>query len=348
MRSAPLLFSCLLLGMPLAAQRGGIDPGPWARNKIPDGWIVHLTSNYQIQSQCGKEKAERLGDHMEVMNRVYRKMFPPGKDGAKQQVIKLFKDRDAYLGYGAPPGSAAYYSRPDREMVCYDTGKWSDEPGEAPVTGDAGESALERRLRQLDDLMKMDLLGCAAHEGWHQYFSWYVVSMVTLPSWINEGMGDYFYTAAPREVRGRRMPAKLGQLNSGRLMVLKAAVRADRFVPVAQLITMSKADFYANPSVCYAEGWALCQFLLHSGNRKYEKVIPNFVRLVKDDTNLDTVRERAFKGIELAELETEFKAWIDQQALPGAEPEGGADGEPGGGKPGPGAGEPEKGVPERG
>lgn len=345
MRSLPLLFSCLLLSGSLVGQRGGIAPGPWSRNEVPDGWIVHLTKNYQIQSQCGEEKAERLGDHMETMNKVYRKMFPPGKDGAKQQVIKLLKDRDAYLAYGAPPGSAAYYSRTDREMVCYDTGKWSDEANEAPITGDGAESALERRLRQLDDLMKMDLLGCAAHEGWHQYFSWYVVSMVTLPSWINEGMGDYFYTAAPREVRGRRMPAKLGQLNNGRLMVLKAAVRAGRFVPLEQLITMSKQDFYADPSVCYAEGWAFCQFLLHSGNRRYENVIPNFVRFVKDDTNFDVVRDRAFKGIDLAELEQEFKAWIDQQQLPKSDEHGDGDA---GGKADPGSGEPGKAGAERG
>lgn len=302
--------------------RGTIRSGPWTtKSKIPDGWIVLRTKNYEIQSQCGKDKAKRLGKHMEVMNKVYRRMFRPDKDGAKKQVIKLFKNRKAYLRYEAPPSSAAYYSRSDREMVCYDTGKWSDEGTTAPLTGSKA-SALERRLSRLGDLMKMDLLGCAAHEGWHQYFSWYTVSLTAaLPSWINEGMGDYFYTAAPKEVRGRKIPAKLGRLNEGRLMVLKAAVRQGRFVPLKELITMSQRAFYANPGVCYAEGWAFCQFLLHSGNKKYMKVIPNFVRYVRNDSNYDDVRVRAFKGIDMEELEGEFKAWIDELPTPGAEEE---------------------------
>ena len=326
MRRLTLSLAILaLLTANVSAQRrsGDIKAGPWTKAKTPDGWVLQRTRNYQIQSQCGEEKAKRLGKHMEVMNKVYRRMFRPGKDGAKRQVIKLFKDRQSYLQYGAPPSSAAYYSRGDREMVCYDTGKWSDDKkAAAPTTGDKPSSAARRRMDRMSDLMKMDLLGCAAHEGWHQYFSWYTVSLTApLPSWINEGMGDYFYTAAPKEVSGRKVPAKLGRLNNGRLMVLKAAVRRDRYIEVEKLITMSKNAFYANGSVCYAEGWAFCQFLLHSGNKKYAKIIPNFVKYVKNDSNYEDVRKRSFKGIDMKKLDAEFRAWIDKLSLPGSEEE---------------------------
>jgi len=318
MRLALAILGILsLLATDLSAQRrgGSIKPGPWTKAKTPDGWVLHRTRYYQIQSQCGKDKAERLGRHMEVMNKVYRRLFRPDKDGAKQQVIKLLKNREEYLRYGAPPGSAAYYSRGDREMVCYDTGKWSDEKEANPVTGDGASSALQKRLSRLNDIMKMDLLGCAAHEGWHQYFAWYTVSMAApLPSWINEGMGDYFYTAAPKKVTGRKVPAKLGRLNDGRLMVLIQAVKQGRYVPLQDLISMSKMDFYSNPSVCYAEGWAFCQFLLHSGNKKYAKIIPNYIRYVRNDSNYAAVTKRAFKRIDMDKLESEFKAWIDNLA----------------------------------
>lgn len=321
MRSALIVLAIALAHVALPAQRA--QPGPWARSKIPDGWVVHRTRHYEIQSQAGLEKAERLGEHMEVMNRVYRKLFPPGKDGSKQQVIKLLEDRKAYLAYGGSPSSAAYYARGHREMVCYDTGKWSDEPPpvDGPTTGPrpTGMSRLERRARRLDDMLKMDILGCAAHEGWHQYFSWLVVSYVTLPSWINEGMGDYFYTAAPKDVRGRKMPADLGRLNEGRLLVLKAAIARDRIHPLERLTSMSKAEFYADGSVCYAQGWAFCQFLLHSGNRRYERLIPNFIRYVKNDTNMEAVTERAFKGIDFEELDAEFRAWVDGLQLEGVD-----------------------------
>lgn len=319
--SVPLtLLLALYTAAPAAAQRPdrGIKAGPWnTAAKTPDGWVIHETRYYQVQSQAGIEKAKRLGEHMEVMNAVYRDMFRPDKGGAKRQAIKLLKDREAFMAYGAPPGAGAYYSPVDREMVCYDTGKWSDEEKVvAAVTGPgSGPSAAARRRAQMEDIMQMDILGAAAHEGWHQYFHWYVVSWVELPSWINEGMGDYFYTASPRESKGRKKKADLGGKNGMRLAVLKAAVAQDRFVPLAELIKYSKAQYYSNPTICYAEGWGLCQFLLHSGNKKYEKVVPTFVRLVRDDTNMEVVTERAFKGIDMEELQKDFMAWLETQVL---------------------------------
>jgi hypothetical protein len=324
-RSACVL-GVLASAFALPAQRDGgpIRPGPWqSAGKVPAGWVVHNTKNYQVQSECGLEKAKRLGEHMEIMNEVYRKMFRPDKVGAKQQAIKLFKDEQGFHAYGAPGSAAAYYSFNDREMVCYDTGKWSDEKKpEGAVTGSGKEKEspldrIRRRMSRFSEMMTMDLLGCAAHEGWHQYFHWYVGSTVSLPSWINEGMGDYFYTAAPKETKGKKIPAELGRMNDGRLWVLQTLMRQDRFVPLAQLLPMLQQEFYANPDVCYAEGWAFCQFLLHAPGGKYAKVIPNYIHLVKDDTNVETVTQKAFKGIDIKALETEFKAWVT--ALPVAE-----------------------------
>jgi hypothetical protein len=80
LRAAALATFAALLA-PRAAQ-GQIRPGPWtSAGKVPDGWVVHNTKNYHIQSQCGLDKAKRLGEHMEVMNVVYRRMFKPDKTG---------------------------------------------------------------------------------------------------------------------------------------------------------------------------------------------------------------------------------------------------------------------------
>lgn len=314
-----LVAALLLLATALPAQRNGgpIRPGPWqTAGKVPEGWVVHNTKNYHIQSQAGLEKAKRLGEHMEVMNEVYRRMFRPDKGGAKQQTIKLFKDMAGFHGYGAPQGAAAYYSSGDREMVCYDTGKWMDDKtGAAATTGpETPLDRIARRMKRYADAWKMDLLGCAAHEGWHQYFHWYVGSPVSLPSWINEGMGDYFYTASPKDKQdSKKTPVVLGNTFDGRLMILKTAKRQDAMEPLAKFLAMHQQEYYSNPSICYAQGWALCQFLLHGANGKYAKVIPTYIRLVRDDTNTEVVTTKAFKGIDIATLETEFKAWVDEQ-----------------------------------
>ncbi len=303
-----IAFAVLVLAALASTAPSQIRPGPWqTASKVPDGWVVHNTRNYHVQSQCGAEKAKRLGDHMEVMNVVYRRMFRPDKDGAKQQTIKLFKDDTSFHAYGAPPGAAAYYSPGEREMVCYDTGKWSDvETVAVPTTG--GQRT-RRPLSRFEDMMKMDLLGCAAHEGWHQYYHWLVVSRVELPSWINEGMGDYFYTAAPKDGKGKK--ADLGRVFDGRLWVLQTAKRQDRMEPLGPFLEMLQQDYYSNPSICYAQGWAFCQFLLHGNKGKYAKVIPSYVKLLCNDTNWRDVQAKAFKGLDLAQMEQEFHAYID-------------------------------------
>lgn len=327
---APLTLLCVLTT--LAAQEP-VRPGPWqTAGKIPEGWVVHNTKNYHIQSQCGLDKAKRLGEHMEVMNVVYRKMFKPDKDGAKLQTIKLFKDMAGFHGYGAPQGAAAYYSPGDREMVCYDTGKWSDEEKPAaPVTGDNTAAERLARRTKFADAMKMDLLGCAAHEGWHQYYHWLVVSRVALPSWINEGMGDYFYTAAPRDGKGKK--ADLGRIFDGRLWILKSAKAQGRMEPLEKFLTMLQQDYYSNPSICYAQGWAFCQFLLHGEGGKYSKIIPTYVRLLCNDTNWQSVQAKAFKGLDIAAMEKEFHAFVDTLKPSVADPFGGDD-EPEGDRPG--------------
>ncbi len=294
MTAHTVAIAALCLLSTAAAQ--DIRKGLWKNRKPPEGWIVHRTRGYQIQSQAGKEKAERLGAHMDAMLRIYRKSFRVDKAPANRYAVKLFKDRESFLAYGASPSAAAYYDPVDREMVCYDTGKWADDP---PATGGA-----KRRSRTV-----MDTLGNAAHEGWHQYFHWYITSWVQIPSWINEGMGDYFYCAKPVG-EGRRRTADLGAINRQRMPAVWGAVNTGQNVPIAELITMSKKQFYDKGTICYPQGWALCHFLQHHEDKRYRAVVPTYIRLIRDDTNFEAITERAFRGIDLDTLNEEYEQWV--------------------------------------
>lgn len=291
--------------------------GPWDPKDAPPGWVVHTSKHYQIQSHAGAEKAERLADHMETMLTVYKRLFPRGR-AFKRFAVKLLGDHREFLAYGAPMGAGAYYSPVDREMVCYDTGKWMDEPVTETTSGEGDD--LESMVRQMQARSKMDILGAAAHEGWHQFFHWYVTSWIELPSWINEGMGDYFYAAKPHEEPGKRIPAELGRLNEMRLPVIRSAVKRKKHVPIEQILRYSQREYYANPGVCYAEGWALCHFLLHSDDPRYQKIIPDFIRLIEKDGNVSDVTARAFRGVDLAKLEEEWMAWVLAQRVPWEKP----------------------------
>jgi len=305
----------LCCGPDLAAQRQRpFKPGYWRTKKdYAEGFVVHTTRHYQIQCQAGMEKAKRLGKHMETMFQVYYKCFNPKKAFGKRQAIKLLKNRAQFIRYGAPRGAGAYYSPREHEMVCYDTGKWMDDQdaNDNWFDNDDEEDLMNPDyFRKIRAKYQMDLLGAAAHEGWHQYFHWLVVSPVQLPSWLNEGMGDYFYSAQPKKVKGRRMPAELGRMNHMRLPIVKLAIRRKKDVPIPTLLKYSKSDYYSNASICYAEGWALCQFLMHHENRRYRAIIPRFVFLVKSDSNLKAVAKKAFKGIDLEQLDKEWREWV--------------------------------------
>jgi hypothetical protein len=320
----PLVFAVVFCSG-LAAQAGhqGIKPGAWGPRHAPPGWIIHETEHYQIQSQVPLDKAKRLGDHMESMLLVYTKLFPTDRS-LKQFPLKLFKDQKSFIDYGNDlrlnigKGTGAWYASGYKEMVCYDTGKWQDDAKhKAAETGPVEDEKAPSRRDRLEELYGMDILGAAAHEGWHQYFHRYVTSWFELPSWINEGMGDYLYCAVPKPTKSRKaLAADLGAMNAMRLPVVRYAVKQGEHVPLADLLRYSQEQYYRNPSVCYAQGWALCHFLLHSSNPRYRQVVPTFVKLSRDDTNMETVTNQAFKGIDLNKLEDEWKAWVLEQRLP--------------------------------
>ena len=294
-------------------RKGRIKNGYWQKRHKPEGWVIVNSANYQIQSQAGKDKGERLAKHMETMLKVYKKLFKPGKPRqGKKNVIKLFRDREAYWRYGAPRGTGGYYSMVAKEMVTYDTGKWLDKHAETPTTG----KSLEEQLEKLRGRLKMDTLGVASHEGWHQYFHWYVVSWVPLPQWINEGMGDYFYTAMPKKTKSRRkIPAEMGRINQIRLPVIQYAIKAGKHVPVAKLIMYGRREYYGNASICYAEGWALCQFLLHNENKKYARIVPRYIKSFKKEKSWRHISKRVFKGIDLEKLDKDFTTWVMSATL---------------------------------
>lgn len=87
MQRVLLSFVVALAAVTLPAQRP--QPGPGGRSKIPDGWVAHETRNCELQSEVGEARARRLGEHMEDLNKVYRRLFRPDRDGAKRHFVEL-------------------------------------------------------------------------------------------------------------------------------------------------------------------------------------------------------------------------------------------------------------------
>lgn len=224
MRRAAVFILVGILAATAAAQRpSGLKRGPWRDGDAPDGWTRLVSGRYEFQSNVPIEKVKAVAKHLNAVYDHYARTFPSGRTPNKPFAVKIFKNRDEFLAYGAPPSAGAYYSWSDKEMVGYDTGKLDGVMDTAGTTG-------PRKPRPLDAVrarMTMDLLGVFAHEGWHQYFHWWCTSKISFPSWCDEGIGEYFYTARFREGK-----VVLGDPNDYRLGTIQAAIKAKKHIPL--------------------------------------------------------------------------------------------------------------------
>lgn len=310
---ALLALVLVLAAPPLRA--GDVKPGAWNRN-VPTGWVVVETDHYQVQSQIGEEAGRLLGEHLEAMLEVYRDMLPFRKR-MPTFVLKVFRDREGFLEYyPRGQGAAAYYDKRNKELVGYHTGKLLGEltaerplaVGQRVLAGldETRRSQLEALLDRAHDAYLYDLADVLSHEGWHQYFHYYTVSWVTMPSWLDEGLGDYFFMAR-RADQGQGVV--LGELNHYRLRVLRQAFLDGTTVTFGRMLDFEQQDYYSNPSVFYAQGWSMVHFLMQHEEQRYRELIPKLIKHFKGSKNFRKSTERIFKGLNLDELDSAWIGW---------------------------------------
>ncbi|MCB9897305.1 MAG: DUF1570 domain-containing protein [Planctomycetes bacterium] len=305
---------------PVAAALPGdpqVRPGEWNPKKAPPGWVVLETEHYQVQSQIGREKAERLAEHLEAMLDVYREMLPFRKK-LPHFVLKVFRGHDEFAEYyprGAA-GTAAYYDQSNKELVGYDSGVLlgvRDIPARVRLASGLDvdlvpteRARLDELFEQITDAYTFDLAAVLSHEGWHQYFHFYTVSWVRMPSWLDEGVGDYFFTAK----RGEDGRYHLGAMNDYRMRRLHMAFDEGTTVPFWRMLEFEQSDYYSNPSVFYAQGWSMVQFLMQNEDPHLRQLIPKLIEDFKDNKNFKKATDKAFKGIDLHDLDERWILWV--------------------------------------
>ena len=293
-----------------------VRPGEWSKRKVPRGWVVIETRHYHVQSQVGEEKGQRIGEHLEAMLEVYREMLPFRKR-LPTFVVKIFRDREGFLEYyPSGTGAAAYYDQTRKELVGFDSGILAgvrDIPARVrlgPALEGLFDAEQQQRLdalfEEITDAYTYDLADVFSHEGWHQYFHYYTVSWVSMPSWLDEGMGDYFFTAR-RDESGTFV---VGELNHTRLRRLQRAFDEGSTVPFGRMLEFEQRDYYANPGVFYAQGWSMVHFLMQHEDEDYRELIPDLLRDFKDSKNFVQSTERVLGHLDLDELDEQWILWV--------------------------------------
>lgn len=263
------------------------------------GWDYFTSENYICLFSWDPTKpqkriksvmfARKTLKEMEEIRERYTEDYPPHK-GMKNPypVLRICHNQDLFQSYGQTPGGVVgWYNPGSKELVIfYDT--------EGVYGGKKGVKST------------------AFHEGWHQYADDYFGDGATEHRWIGEGMGDYFGAWTKKGSRWTYEPDK-GRISMGG--GIKSQVATKTHVPLADIVHWNKDKFYgARAPYYYAQGYAMVDFfrrgkkLMRSRwDKKWDKVIPTYVDVLRDTKDQKKAVEAAFKGIDMEELE---EAWV--------------------------------------
>ncbi len=265
-------------------KRTGMTAKEEARKRARDevartpGWWYLETDRYMIVTNCEKKRKgfiQEIGRRLEAIRDRYEVDFPAAKPITEVSIVRVCKDRSTYMNYGAPGGSAGYWSASARELVFYRKG---------------GEKTPFQVLN---------------HEAFHQYI-YYSCGSLSPHSWYNEGLGDYYAGARFQGKRITRIAPFLWRRDT-----IRSAVRDGSYVPIKDIIRYSQRQYYSNSRLCYAQGWSMIYFLQKgiSEDHPWRRIIPTYLKTLQATQERDKAVDAAFEGVDLDRFESAWKAF---------------------------------------
>jgi hypothetical protein len=250
------------------------------------GWWYRESEHYIILTNLPQSKSDvidEINSRLKKIRRVYEKDFPPAKKIEAVSIVRVCKSREEYLNYGAPQGSAGYWSSFHKELVMYTEGQ------------------------------KEFVLSVLNHEAFHQYI-YYCFGELAPHSWYNEGFGDYYAGASFEGATPIIRPFKW------RTGTIKDAIRAKTFVPIKKIVRYSQSEYYSNADLCYAQGWSIVYFLKRGlpKDHPWAKILPTYFAKLVETKDVDKAVNAAFEGVDYDAFETAWQNFIarDQKAPP--------------------------------
>jgi hypothetical protein len=264
-------------------------------------WLVGETAHYIVHVQKGAEnKKFKMNDQMilkdmkfkmELLFEKYSLAFGFQGRLSQKAVMKLYKNKNAYMASGAPPTSAAYYSPMTKELVGYE---------------DSAETGIVFQI--------------FCHEGCHQFFDLAFPGFYEsedLPMWFSEGLADCFGSSY---IAGKNLYVfTLSGVAEWRIQTVKEAVNMRQAPKLSEITEMGRAPFMANGGLHYAQSWSFCHFLwnapeLMGGKGKYREVLIRLIHGFKAGKPKDEVYKEAFqlggKPLLMDVIEEEWKDYV--------------------------------------
>lgn len=153
----------------------------------------------------------------------------------------LFRHREDYMAAGGLPGSGGTYN--GKKLMVF-----------------VGPRATSRMWKTVQ------------HEGFHQFV--HVVMGGDIPTWVNEGLAEYFGEAV---FTGDDMIT--GLIPPARLQRIKGMIHDGTHKSVAEMMTLELEAWNVRlTTVNYDQAWSMVHFLAHGDDGKYQSRFEGFIR----------------------------------------------------------------------
>lgn len=249
-----------------------------------DGFSKTETEHYTLITNESQAVADEMAEQAELIFRLYTSRFPKLDKGADKFPIIYFKNRDDYYAYGAPPNTGGYYSPFVRKLVLFNSGR------------------------------KEQNYTVLYHEGFHQFVHYYIEGA---PDWFGEGHGDFFGACRERPEKDRKGRTGFDILpNRGRLEYIQRCIRNGYIVPLPELMTMTRPQFYDRRSKSrnYAQAWSVVYFIWNypqKGKGKYFPILAKYFKELRGGKSLKEAYERTFGKLDMEKIEEEWMGFTN-------------------------------------
>lgn len=157
----------------------------------------------------------------------------------------------------------------------------------------------------------------AFHEAFHQFIAYWAPGC---PSWMNEGLAEFFSTTDEDPKTKQVVPGLLKRLPIGSEGMTNYQQMVGAFKPTAihkpwpikEFIRFDQSKFYAEDisnklergarrAANYSQGWGLCYFLIHGYGKDGRKIIVDYIKALRDGKSPDEAADIAFKKFQTDE-----------------------------------------------
>lgn len=215
---------------------------------LPAGWIHFRTEqgHFVILSNACPRFTDEAARTVEQVRSILAGLFPgPGRID-RLPLVRIFRTRGEYLGYGGRPGSSGFWSSRAGELVIYHD-RVARIADRVDRIADRVAKAGDRNARSGGSFRVL------RHETCHQFLH----DLLGAPPapWLDEGLAEFLGGCRLHE--GRVEPVLLEERHE----LLRTALRRGTCPGLDDLLRLERGEFLASPGLNYARAWSLFHFL---------------------------------------------------------------------------------------